>query len=739
MAYPFAPYPGVHGRLDGTSQGGFRAPRRASPVDSIGRGYRTSLKPKTSPRALAAATRKILFEPLEPRILLSADPLSFTAASAAELTLKLEDQGGVETLVLRDDSGAVLAQRALADTSSVQIFGSAGDDTLSVDFTNPFATPVHYEAGAGFDDLIIGGGFFSAIAYEASGPDAGTIEPEGAGTITYSGIEPITDNLDVADRVFTASPIGDVIRLENDPLAGQMSISSDNGSFESVTFNNPLFTLTINAGGGDDTLIIGELDPGFVPGQLVLGQPELHINMGAGTDTLTMERNAALVISNLQLTAGTEIVMFDDAPERAILAGDSISGAAFSGSVIFSQGLPQWQSQGPGPITGGQVAGIATEPVIGAIEAVATDPGNANVIYVGTVGGGIWKTTNGGNNWVALTDQFPSLSITALAIDPSNSNIVYAGTGTSSSSAIAGQPIGLLKSTDGGANWQVIRKSFLLNRTINAIVVTSGGVLLVGTQATNFGAMPNQLGGGLLRSTNGGRTFFKISGNANDTLNNDNDGSTDEADENTGLPGGTVTDITLDPGDTTRVYVGMQNQGVFVSTNSGRSFNAANTGIPNAANATRVLLAASPSADTGTGNRPAYAMVLTQQFAGVTTAATGLGTATLNSAIVGPGSLLEPGDAVTISGGGNAQNVTITRTAPAGGGNLQLSFNANLTANYPAPATVQTQFVQTRLSGVFRSANNGTSWTAMDLPGTNETFGFVGIHNGGQGTRHGSI
>src|SRR5436190_879467 len=99
-------------------------------------------------------------------------------------------------------------------------------------------------------------------------------------------------------------------------------------------------------------------------------------------------------------------------------------------------GMPTWQPEGPGPITGGQVAGILNQPVTGAIAAVATDPGHSNIVYIGSVGGGVWKTENATDpnpHWVTHTDQFPSLSITALALDPSSPQIVYAGTGSASS------------------------------------------------------------------------------------------------------------------------------------------------------------------------------------------------------------------------------------------------------------------------------------------------------------------
>ena len=56
-----------------------------------------------------------------------------------------------------------------------------------------------------------------------------------------------------------------------------------------------------------------------------------------------------------------------------------------------------WIEQGPGPDLNGGTEGLTNNPVSGAINAVAIDPTNADVIYLGTVNGGVWKTINGTN------------------------------------------------------------------------------------------------------------------------------------------------------------------------------------------------------------------------------------------------------------------------------------------------------------------------------------------------------
>jgi hypothetical protein len=100
--------------------------------------------------------------------------------------------------------------------------------------------------------------------------------------------------------------------------------------------------------------------------------------------------------------------------------------------------------------------------VAGAIKAVTPHPNDANVVYIGAVNGGVWKTTDASSkrpHWQPLTDDQKSLSIGALAFDPTDRTYqtLVAGTGRFSSDAGIGSAlIGLLRTTDGGASWTTI-------------------------------------------------------------------------------------------------------------------------------------------------------------------------------------------------------------------------------------------------------------------------------------------
>ncbi len=101
----------------------------------------------------------------------------------------------------------------------------------------------------------------------------------------------------------------------------------------------------------------------------------------------------------------------------------------------------------------------------GRVNAIAVDPTittNGNIVaYLGSDGGGVWKTTNCCNsstNWTATTDDplVSTVSIDSITIDPNNHNTVYAGTGDLNYGSFSMGSQGILKSTDAGAHWTML-------------------------------------------------------------------------------------------------------------------------------------------------------------------------------------------------------------------------------------------------------------------------------------------
>jgi photosystem II stability/assembly factor-like uncharacterized protein len=116
-----------------------------------------------------------------------------------------------------------------------------------------------------------------------------------------------------------------------------------------------------------------------------------------------------------------------------------------------------WRSLGPAGIPNGQTYGSglgSATTVAGRVSAIAVDPDKSQHLLVGSAGGGVWETKDGGATWAPRTDDQPTLSIGALAFDPVDASKVYAGTGEGNTAyeyALLGQ--GLLVSGDGGTTW----------------------------------------------------------------------------------------------------------------------------------------------------------------------------------------------------------------------------------------------------------------------------------------------
>jgi len=77
-------------------------------------------------------------------------------------------------------------------------------------------------------------------------------------------------------------------------------------------------------------------------------------------------------------------------------------------------------------------------------------------IYAATRSGGLWKTTNAGTTWSAISDSVGAAAVGAVALSPSNPNIVWMGTGEQANARSSYSGKGVFKSTDAGATWQPV-------------------------------------------------------------------------------------------------------------------------------------------------------------------------------------------------------------------------------------------------------------------------------------------
>src|SRR5438045_7233486 len=105
-------------------------------------------------------------------------------------------------------------------------------------------------------------------------------------------------------------------------------------------------------------------------------------------------------------------------------------------------------------ISGLGARNIGSAAMSGRIAALAgVHEGNRLTIYIGAASGGVWKSENGGTTYKPVFDKQPVQSIGAIAIDPTNPKVIWVGTGESWTRNSVSIGDGIYKSTDGGDNW----------------------------------------------------------------------------------------------------------------------------------------------------------------------------------------------------------------------------------------------------------------------------------------------
>ncbi|MRG58023.1 choice-of-anchor D domain-containing protein [Phyllobacterium sp. SYP-B3895] len=164
-----------------------------------------------------------------------------------------------------------------------------------------------------------------------------------------------------------------------------------------------------------------------------------------------------------------------------------------------------WAPIGPSPIDQGAI--LAN----GQVTAIAVNPNNPDIIFIGTAWGGVWRTRDGGTTWTPIFDRAPSLGVGepgAIAIDPTNSDILYVGTSNrngSQFSSDATQPsAGLFKSTDGGASWIRLGSPYPLSTPSNASIFFNQVINVVIVDPANSQIIYLASNRGLFVSTDGG-------------------------------------------------------------------------------------------------------------------------------------------------------------------------------------------------------------------------------------------
>lgn len=175
------------------------------------------------------------------------------------------------------------------------------------------------------------------------------------------------------------------------------------------------------------------------------------------------------------------------APVRSVIAGPAP--ATFDSSAFNAL---RWREAGP-PRGGRSVA------VAGSVQ-------RPYEYWMGTTGGGVFKTTDGGNNWVPMSDRYFGGTIGAIAVDPRNADVVYVGGGETDIRGNTAPGDGLWKTIDGGRTWTKLGFDREYMSTIR-IHPANPEIVYFGVLGRVFSANAER---GVYKSTDGGRTIRKV-------------------------------------------------------------------------------------------------------------------------------------------------------------------------------------------------------------------------------------
>lgn len=198
----------------------------------------------------------------------------------------------------------------------------------------------------------------------------------------------------------------------------------------------------------------------------------------------------------------------------ALLGG----GAPLAAQTIPNASLTQVRWRELGPARGGRSV------------AVAGSTSRVNEYWMGTTGGGVWKTVDGGVNWQPMTDRYFGGTIGAIGVAESNPDIVYVGGGETHIRGNTSHGDGLWKTTDGGRTWALMGLKETRHIARVRVHPTNPDVVYVGALGHAFGPNPER---GVFKTTDGGRTWTRI------LFKNDSTG---------------ISDLIMDPTDPNTLY-----------------------------------------------------------------------------------------------------------------------------------------------------------------------------------------
>ncbi len=234
----------------------------------------------------------------------------------------------------------------------------------------------------------------------------------------------------------------------------------------------------------------------------------------------------------------------------------SVNRADIRKEINISRGITSsngsWSSMGPSSSPGGYYG-------LGRFNCIQFRTGDNNTYYAGSPSGGLWKTTDNGSSWTALTDDNDVLGVSDLVViagATTSSDIIYIATGDRDGGSMwslgGGQSndnngIGVLKSTDGGATWSSTGLNFRARDkiTVTRIIVdpNNDNILYAATYSGSGGSSYT----GLFKTIDGGVSWTKLTANM-------------------------YVDLEFKPGDSQTIYAGTKVGMIFKSTNGGTTW-----------------------------------------------------------------------------------------------------------------------------------------------------------------------
>jgi photosystem II stability/assembly factor-like uncharacterized protein len=337
--------------------------------------------------------------------------------------------------------------------------------------------------------------------------------------------------------------------------------------------------------------------------------------------------------------------------------------------------------------------------ISGRTNSIAFHPTDPNTIYIGSAQGGAWKTTNGGVNWTVITDGLSNISSGSIVVDPVNPNVLYYGTGELNFSLDSKYGDGIFKSTDAGATWTNVAPAATIGTYVAQMAIDPANTQNVYAATSS----------GLYKSTDAGGTWtLKTAFNY-------------------------AMCVIIDPANTQVIFVssGTYAAGVInKSTDGGNTWTALSSGLP-ASNKGRIQLAMAPS-----NHLIIYASIASSAtYALLALSRTTDGGTTWTTMATSPNPLGTQGwyDNAIVVKPSDPNSVLV------GGLDIYLSTNSGTTltqkSSWSTSSTNQFSHADIHClaynganlycgsdGGVYKSTNDGTSWT--DLNRTLSTLQF---------------